>query len=119
MPEFQYKPEPKPEPMPEPTPVPEPKLVKPRAEINCPNCKTIIDADSEACWACGERVDKAATVKEESKPEPKQEPKPEPKPEPKAEPKPEPKAEEPKQEEHTDSGDAKKSVSIRKIIKRK
>jgi len=35
------------------------------------------------------------------------------------EPKQEPKAEEPKHEEHAESGDAKKSVSIRKIIKRK
>ncbi|MCE5295489.1 MAG: hypothetical protein LLG16_00070 [Euryarchaeota archaeon] len=82
-------------------------------EISCPRCKTMIDASSEVCWACGTNVNQA--IEETAKaPEPA--------------PEPEVKEEAPKEEAHIEAkpvepsgpqGEVKKSVSIRKIIKRK
>jgi hypothetical protein len=80
------------------------------AEAFCPECRTIVSASADTCYACG------ADLKNPKPPEaPKHAPKAEERPEPKkAEPKPEEKAEGTPVE-----GEAKKSVSIRKIIKRK
>ena len=102
------------------TPKEEPKVEErkaPKAEINCPSCKTIIDAESETCWACGAKVDKGRPfVAEEVAPQTVV-------PEVRSEVAhhvEEVKAEEPVaavEAEHP--ADVKKSVSIRKIIKRK
>ena len=80
------------------------------AEAFCPECRTIVSASADTCYACG------ADLKNPRPPEA-------PKNAPKAEEKPEPKKAEPKPEEKAEGipaeGEAKKSVSIRKIIKRK
>ena len=80
------------------------------AEAFCPECRTIVSASADTCYACG------ADLKNPRPPEA-------PKNAPKAEERPEPKKAEPKPEEKAEGipaeGEAKKSVSIRKIIKRK
>jgi hypothetical protein len=115
----EIKPEPKMEPAVEPKPIvqeavkaPEPEEIEElesESETFCPECRTIVSSKAESCYACG------ADLKN-------------PKPTTQNVDKPEPKAEEPKaesnvaveaSEEHKDSADAKRSVSIRKIIKRK
>jgi hypothetical protein len=68
------------------------------AEAFCPECRTIVSASADTCYACG------ADLKNPKPPEQK----------------PAHKAEtEEKAEERPAEGEVKKSVSIRKIIKRK
>jgi len=100
--------------VPEPVEDPEVKEVSEAslAETFCPECRTIVSGDAETCYACG------ADLKN-PRPQPKDEaPKPEPKVEEKsAAPKEEPRKEEATAEQKEDGKP--RSVSIRKIIKRK
>ncbi len=84
------------------------------AEAFCPECRTIVSASADTCYACG------ADLKNPRPPErPKEKEKVEEE-RPKAEVKElEAKAEEKRSEEEHKDAEAKKSVSIRKIIKRK
>jgi hypothetical protein len=111
-----------PEPTPELAPKHEPVHQEPppkTEEISCPQCKTIIDSNAVTCWACGTNIKEA--LMKRSAPEPEII-----RPEPVVEQpaqihvKSAPPAEKPAEpEEDHRSGEVKKSVSIRKIIKRK
>jgi hypothetical protein len=112
---------------------PEEPAEEERKEFECPNCGTIIDLRSERCWACEAKLRdgkliEAPKKKESHRPEPKkEEPKPieEPVEEEKHAEEPEEKAahKEPdevhKEPEEEKRSEVKRSVSIRKIIKRK
>jgi hypothetical protein len=113
---------PVPEPTPERTHVREPVRQEPQPkaeEVSCPQCRTIIDSTATTCWACGTNI-KEAMMKmsvpepEIAKPEPIVEP---PAPVPASTTPPTDRSAEP-EEDHR-SSEVKKSVSIRKIIKRK
>jgi hypothetical protein len=104
---------------------PEEPVEEEKKEFECPNCGTIIDSRSERCWACEAKLKdgkliEAPKKKELHRPEPKKE-----EPRQKEEPVEEKRAEEPEQKEgHKEPeeekrSEVKRSVSIRKIIKRK
>lgn len=86
-------------------------------EMSCPQCRTMIDSNAVTCWACGTNIKdalmkKAVADQEVAKPEPVVETS--------APVAPSPHIERPAEpEEDHRSGEVKKSVSIRKIIKRK
>lgn len=103
-----------------PEPTPEPVHQSPKAvEISCPQCRTIIDSNAARCWACGTNIKEALMKKPVPEPEIVR---PEPIVEPVApvEVRPEPPTDKPAEpEEEHRSSEVKKSVSIRKIIKRR